>query len=221
MVLTLPGINTVKGLSGTTVPVIFDTKTNKVAQPNTSLTLPGKEVPWECADWVVFHKGLVQWFREGRFASKIKYSEADAIKNANQIVTQHWERNATFTSSLRLCGYGSAFYAYFVSVGLGPVVTNILQKIANVGTKITETTLDTTVKVVDSAGNSLVNVVDSAGNVVNNVVDTVGGVAGMAKYVVPVIIGGVVILVGAYAYKNFIKGDSRISIPTPAGVAKI
>lgn len=218
MVLSLPGLR-VQSL-GNVVPVIFDPKTNKIAQPNTSLAHKG-EIKWTCADWVVFHKGLVQWFKEGRFQSKIKYSAEDANKQANQVVTQHWERNATFTSSLKLCGYGSAFYNYFVSVGMSDVVTSFLQRIANTGVKFAEGTADNVTKVATSAQKSLVNVVDSAGNVVTSVVDTAGSVASTAKYVLPVLIGGVVLFVGAYAYKNFIQGDGRISIPTPGGVVKV
>lgn len=199
---------------GAAPPKIFDYQTNKIAQPNTSLDRSG-EVAWNCSDWKTFHQGLVQWFMEGRFQSKIKYSQADAIAQANKVFSTHWENNAGFFSSLRSCAYDSTWYAYFKSVGLTQTI-NIFQEIANAGTKVVTKTADSTVKVhsavtdavvgtAQSAGKSLVNVVDNAGGIVSNV-------TGMAKYVGPVLIGGVVLFVGTYAYKNFIKGDERISV---------
>ncbi len=209
----------VSSLGITIVPVVYDPKTYKFAQPNTSLAHKG-EVVWGCADWMIFHKRLVEGFIAGRFASQKKYTKEQAIELSNQVFRQHWERNATFFSSLRACGYASEFFSYFKSVGLNDVL-NAFQQVANIGTKAIDTVATSTTKVIDSSAKTLVNVVDDTGRVVTNLTDGAGNITQLAKYAIPVLIGGVVIFVGAHAYKNFIKGDGRISVPTPGGIIKV
>jgi len=209
MTFSLPSNNLNGSLGVSIVPVIFDTHTNDIAQPNYSLRHKG-EVKWECNDWMIFHKGLVKWFKEGRFKSKIKYQEKDAIAKTNEVFVGHWSR-ASWT--LAKCGYGSEFHTYFTRVGLNSIFSRVQDFSVAAG--------DKTSKIVDSASNTLVNTVDNTGKIIDGATGTLSNFTNLAKYVVPVAIGGVVLFVGAYAYKNFIKGNSRISIPTPGGVVKV
>jgi hypothetical protein len=198
-------IQSYRPLSGGIIPVIFDFKANKIAQPNKSLAHPGKEVVWECSDWLSFHKGVVRFFEEGRFASRVKLSKKDAIAKTNDVFMQHWERNAGIWSSLRLCGYGSEFYNYFKSVGLTGV-TNIVQNVFQTASSVVQTTTNAIDKTTASAGNAIVNTTD-----------TISNTAKLAKYVVPIALGSAVVFVGAYVYKNYVKGNSRVRV----GGAKI
>jgi hypothetical protein len=198
-----------RSLAGKAVPVIFNYQTNKIAQPNTSLSLPGKEVIWSCSDWMNFHKGLVKFFMEGRFKSKIRYAKPQAIEQANQVYMQHWERNANFWSSLRMCGYAGEFYSYFKSVGLTDVLS-ILQAIV-------VPTTNTTVNVVDTTTRTIEKTADAAGKTIVNAGDALANTTGIAKYAIPVAVGGAVFLVGAYLYKNYVKGNKRVKV----GIAKI
>ncbi|MEK9157684.1 MAG: hypothetical protein AAB638_00690 [Patescibacteria group bacterium] len=191
-------------------------KTNKIAQPNTSLTTK-TAVTWTCADWLVFHKGLVKWFTEGRFASKVKLAPEAATIKANEVFKGHWDRNAS--TLLTRCGFGSEFFGYFNTVGLFSIF-NLTHRTANAG-------VEKVSKIADNASTSLVNVLDTAGKVgesaagaVKGGVDTVSNVAGLAKYIVPVGLGVTGLLVVAYVYKNYIKGDSKIEDLTPAGQLK-
>jgi hypothetical protein len=205
---------TLAGLGSTPPPKISDTKKNTIADPNTTLEVDGskkgRESDWTCNDWVLFHKAILQWFKEGRLASKIKYPNDQALVLANQVFRQHWDR-ASWT--LTRCGYTSDFSTYFKSVGLSDIL-NFAQKAVAKGK-------ETAAAVGNSGAKTLVNTVDTAGQIVNNVGGGIANIAGAAKYILPVAIGGVVIFVGVYAYKNFIKGNSRISVPTPGGVVQV
>lgn len=193
---------TLMGL-GDAPPIISYTKTNKIAEPDTTLeadgSKKGRKVDWTCNDWVLFHKAMVKFFMEGRFASKIKYSQADATANANQVFRQHWDRASWM---LARCGYTSDFVAYFKSVGLGDLF-NLLQKGVDSGKT-------TAAKVATSVSNTAVNVIDSTGKIIDNVGGGISNITGMAKYLVPVTITGVVLIAGTYVYKNYIKGNSRV-----------
>jgi len=191
-------------LAGDVVPVIFDFKTNKIAQPNTSLALPGKEVQWGCADWLSFHKGLVRFFQEGRFKSRIKYAQDKAIEQANSVFMQHWERNATFWSTLRSCGYGGEFFNYFKSVGLTETL-NIFQSIVVPTTKATAS-------VAQSAATTVEKTADAAGKTIVNAGEAVSNTTEYAKYIMPTLLVGGCVFTLAYIYKNYVKGDDRIHI---------
>ncbi|HEY8936697.1 MAG TPA: hypothetical protein VIM65_15820, partial [Cyclobacteriaceae bacterium] len=112
MIIQLSGL-------GESPPLIYSIKTNRIAEPDTTLEADGakkgRAASWTCNDWVLFHKAMVTFFMQGRFASKIKYSQKDAIANANQAFRQHYDR-ASWT--LSRCGYTSDFVMYFKSVGL-------------------------------------------------------------------------------------------------------
>jgi len=198
-----------QSLMGKVIPVIFDYGRNKIAQPNTSLAVPGKEVVWECADWLNFHKGLVRFFMEGRFTSKVKNTKPDAIQNANQVFMQHWERNANFWSSLRTCGYAGEFFNYFKSVGLTDVLS-ILQAIVVPTANTAANLVDTTTKTVDRTA-------AAAGQTIVNASDTLANTTGVAKYAIPVVVGGIIILAGTYFYKNYVQGNKRVRV----GITKI
>jgi len=202
-------LSATRPLAGKTVPVIFNYQTNKVAQPNTSLSLPGKEVVWSCSDWMNFHKGLVKFFMEGRFKSKVRLAQPQAIEQANDVFMQHWERNANFWSSLRMCGYGGEFYNYFKNVGLTDVLS-ILQSIVVPTTNTTASVVETTTRTIDKTA-------EAAGKTIENAGDTLANTTGVAKYAIPVAIGGAILLVGLYVYKNYIKGDNRVQV----GITKI
>ncbi len=200
-------------LLGEAPPLIASVKTNAIADPNTTLEpngiKKGRKLDWTCGDWIIFHKSILQWFKEGRFSSRRKYPPAEALIVTNQVFMQHWQR-ASWT--ITRCGYTADFAAYFTAVGLRNEVLNILQRTVDSGK-------DKTAKVVDSVTNTGVNLVDSAGNIVNNAGAGINSVVGLAKYILPVTITGVVVFAGAYVYKNFIKKDNRFKVATPTGVS--
>lgn len=196
MVLTLNNI----GL-GNQPPLLYEEKSGAIAQPNTSLSQKGVTVTWDCNDWMLWHKFLIKLFMKGQVASKIKYPQDKATELANQVFKQHWTKAS---AALTRCGYTAEFYQYFNQVGLSDIF-NLAHRTAN-------SAVEKGGKIVDSVSTTFVNVLDDAGEVVTGVTGTVSNVAGMAKYAVPVLIGGVVLFVGAYAYKNFIKGDERVQV---------
>lgn len=199
MVLQLYGL-------GNQPPVVYDEKSGAIAQPNTSLAQKGADVPWDCNDWMLWHKALVKMFMKGQVESGIKYTSEKATELANQVFKQHWTRAS---AALTRCGYTSDFYQYFNSVGLASIF-NLAHRTANA-------TVQKGSKIVDSVSNTLVNVVDDAGEIVTGATSTVSNVANLGKYLVPVAIGGVVLLVGGYVYKNYIAGNARVQV----GVATI
>lgn len=188
---------------GKTPPLVFMVKDGKgyIANPNTSLSQTGATVTWDCNDWMLWHKSLIKLFMGGYTTSAIKYTQEKAIELSNQVFKQHWTKAS---AALTRCGYTNDFYQYFNQVGLADIF-NLAHRTAN-------SAVEKGGKIVDSVSTTLVNVVDDAGEVVTGVTGTVSNVAGMAKYAVPVLIGGVVLFVGAYAYKNFIKGDERVQV---------
>lgn len=184
-------------------PLVFMVKDGKgfIANPNTSLAQTGVTVKWSCNDWMLWHKSLIKLFMGGYTTSKIKYTQEKATELSNQVFLQHWAKASVLLTG---CGFSEDFYKYFNSVGLASIF--------NVSHRLKHGAIDKGTKVVDSVSDTFVNVVDDAGDIVTGVTGTVGNVAGMAKYAVPVLIGGVVLFVGAYAYKNFIKGDERVQV---------
>lgn len=145
---------------------------------------------WACADWMYWHQQLVKASLAGSFPSKIKYSQADALKNANTIFLQWWKSTASFTKS-NFCGYKSDWYAYFDSVGLGDEVLSYFQAATSGAVKLTETVTQTAQKVLDTASNT----------------------ASVTKYLLPIALIGAVGLVGMYAYNHYVRLDgSRRSL---------
>ncbi|MFN9500890.1 MAG: hypothetical protein ACK57K_06180 [Chryseotalea sp.] len=212
MILELQGL-------GKTTPTIYNPKTNKWALPNTSVGY-NKKVEWDCYDWMKFHQLLVDWFEKGKSPSGIKFAKPEAIKQANKIFLEHFNKNNTFFSGLDTCGYRGQFASYMTSVGLKDVITTIA-KGYNALFRSAEKVIDAGEKTVTVASDTLVNTVDNAGKAVVNVSEGVSNISNVGKYLVPVAIGGTVLLVGAYVYKNYIQGDNQIAVPTPGGVVKV
>lgn len=131
---------------------------------------------WSCIQWMQWHQNLVKAFKEGRFASRIKYSDADAIRLSNEVFIVHWNRLKTLFDKKDFCGYGSDFFNYFRAVGLSDILS-FVQALVNP---------------VVSTG---IKVVEGGEKVVTNVVDTVSSTTGALKWVVPTVlvigIGGV------------------------------
>jgi hypothetical protein len=212
MILELNGL-------GKTTPIIYDPKRNKWALPNTSVG-HNKKVDWNCYDWMKFHQLLVEWFEKGKSPSGIKFSKPDAIKQANKIFLEHFNKQNVLGSWLDLCGYKGQFASYMTSVGLQDIITTFA-KGYNALFRTAEKGIDSVEKVANTTANTLVNTVDNAGKAVVNVSEGVSNISNVGKYLVPVAIGGVVLFVGAYVYKNYIKGDNQIAVPTPGGVMKV
>jgi hypothetical protein len=212
MILELQGL-------GKTAPVIYDPKTNKWALPNTSVG-SSKKVDWDCYDWMKFHQLLVEWFIKGKSPSGIKHSKEEAIKQANKVFLEHFNKNNTFFSGLDTCGYRGQFASYMTSVGLNDVITT-LAKGYNALFRTAEKGIDSAEKVATKTADTLVNTVDNTGKAIVNVSEGVSNISNVGKYLVPVAIGGVVLFVGAYVYKNYIKQDKQFAVPTPGGIVKV
>jgi hypothetical protein len=156
---------------------------------------------WSCNDWLLWHKELVKAFKEGKFKSGIKYSEADAITNANKVFTQWWDKIVSVWSSKYWCGYSTAFYSYFKSVGL----TDHISFIASIYTPIAQGTIN----VAQSAGNAITN----TGQTVESATETAQNTANLTKWLIPAAIIAVVGGLAMYAYKHYVKGNEKIKIP--------
>lgn len=93
---------------------------------------------WIGADWLTWHKSLVDAFKNGRFKSGIKYPYDKSVELANNVFNVWFEKNASFKVK-NFAGYDSQFFAYFKSVGLENILS-IFQQVANVGTNVVTNT---------------------------------------------------------------------------------
>ncbi|MCZ8355477.1 MAG: hypothetical protein O9340_12120 [Cyclobacteriaceae bacterium] len=208
-----------QGLGDKIIPKIYDQKTGKFADPNTSLAHKGK-VKWDCNDWVKFHQSLVEAFEKGTFASKIKYKKPEAIKQANKVFSEHFNKHNGWLSLEERCGYSYQFSTYMDSVGLSHFIT-LPAKAVNATRRTVMKVIDSGEKISAKTADTLVNTVDNTGKAIVNVSEGVSNISNVGKYLVPVAIGGVVLFVGAYVYKNYIKQDKQFAVPTPGGIVKV
>lgn len=147
---------------------------------------------WTCADWKFWHEELVKAFKAGRFASGIKYSDADAIRLANQVFNIWWSRLSSFISKHQFCGYESSFFNYFKTVGLD----NILSYFQAVITPTAE-----------AAG----NVASNASQTVTKVSEVASNTATVAKWIAPALLTVAAVGLGWYLYKNHIQGNQKLN----------
>lgn len=171
-----------------------------------SLTVPTHQSTpnssWECSQWMAWHKALVSAFKNGLFASKIKYPEAKAIENANNVFNPHWSKSAGWYNSGR-CGYSSDFFNYFKSVGLSDILSYIQAVITP--------TASTAANVVSSGTKAVENVAKAA----ENVSEAAQNTASVTKWLVPAVL---ITVVGGVLYFGF-KNPSKI-IPGVGSVVK-
>lgn len=200
------------------IAIVYNPVNGQLAVPNRSLSTK-KEVKWGCEEWLAWHKAMVDKGIRGTWGSKKKFTKAQAIEIANKAFRQNWANSSGYWNSLS-CGYTSEFFNYFKSVGLSDML-NIFQAGKNSLVNVASKGITTSENIANSALTTADNVVKSAGNAITDTAEGVSNITGMGKYIVPVIIGGVVLFVGVYAYKNFIKGNERINIPTPGGIVKV
>jgi hypothetical protein len=150
---------------------------------------------WSCGDWMVWHQELVKAFMGGKFASGIKYSQQDAINNANKVFAQWWDKAASISDS-NFCGYNSGFLEYFKSVGY----TDHISYIAGILTPIFK------------GGTNASSAVQKTGEAAENAADAAKNTTKTLQWLLPVGVVTVVALVGGYVYKNYIKGNSRVKV---------
>jgi hypothetical protein len=112
---------------------------------------------WTCENWMQWHSALLVAFKEGRFKSGIKYSDAAALMNANKVFTEWWNRLVGTFSSKTLCGYRSEFYTYFKKAGLSDSVLSYFQSIVT-------PTLKATGKITENVTETVTNVSEGANN---------------------------------------------------------
>ena len=151
----------------------------------------GKEVEWTCMDWVTWHKRLVtRWGRD----------------EANRIFISWWEKirgevpwYVPFPYQ-DFCGYGSDFLNYFRSVGLTDHISFIAGIVAPIYSGATEI----------ASGVEQVSTEVSQAAVQTTKAAT--GTAKTVKVLLPVVLIGSIGLIGWYAYKNYIRGKSRIKV---------
>ncbi len=157
---------------------------------------------WDCSMWMIWHKALVSAFTAGSFQSGIKYSQAKAIENANNVFVVHWNKSAGIYNR-SFCGYSSDFFSYFKLVGL----TDILSYFQAVVTP----TANTAANVVSSTTKAVENVAHAT----ENVSEAAQNTASVTKWLVPVVL---VTIVGGVLYFGF-KNPSKI-IPGVGSVVK-
>ena len=160
----------------------------------------GRAVKWTCADWMNWHKQLVQAFKNGQFKSKIKYSDAIALSQTNIIFMSWWDKKKTLFDKKDFCGYSSDFFAYFKKAGLSDILSYLQAIVVPI--------VGGTANVAESAG----NVLTTAGKTVENVADTAKNTTGAAKYLVPIAVAGAVALAAAYVYKHYVKEDEKVKL---------
>ena len=86
-------------------------------QMNHFETITFKSTPtkdWKGSDWMLWHKLLLQAFKNGSFASGIKYTPDKALELTNQVFLNHWNKTASFKVA-NFGGYSSDFFTYFKS----------------------------------------------------------------------------------------------------------
>lgn len=151
-------------------------------EPNTSAD--GRKVSWTCNDWIEWHKKIA-----------VKYG----VARANEVTQQWWDRLPWTDSKLYTCPFNCTFHNYFKKVGggKGSFVPTLVCKTDEVFADIT-----------DSAGNVIVTAAQAAENVANAAKNT----AKVASWIVPTLIVAAVTGVGYYAYKHYIKGNSRVKV---------
>ena len=101
---------------------------------------------WSCQDWKYWHEELVKAFAEGKFASRIKYTKPEALRNANLVFNQWWSKLSGFFTKHQFCGYDSQFFAYFKSVGLENILSyfqGIVVPVASGAASVTENVANT------------------------------------------------------------------------------
>lgn len=159
---------------------------------------------FNCSDWMMWHGKLVEAFKGGKFKSGIRYSDAQALKLANEVFTIWWNKQ-NLLSYTSICYAGNTdFRNWWKRSGLAS------QSLQEVGTSAYDFVTQTQKKVLDTAG----NVVDSAGNIIENSADAASNLTKALKYVIPVTVVGVIGLVGYYLYKNYGKGNARVKVGT-------
>lgn len=167
------------GLGATsTVPTFRDTPTSD----------------WDCSLWVIWHKSLVAAFQAGAFASGLKYTQAKAIENANNVFTIHWNKTASFRNS-NFCGYNSTFFTYFKTVGLTDILSYFQAIITPTAKAATE-------------------VVSSGAKSVENVAAAVENTSDLTKWLVPGIALTVSVALLFFGYQNYLKPQNH---GTPTG----
>lgn len=151
-------------------------------EPNTSSD--GREVDWECNDWVAWHKRL---------------KERWGLDRANEVFAQWWHRiedetpwYAKLTHYQQYCGYGSDFLNYFKQPGH---YNDHISFVAAIVTPITT-----------GAGYLTSTAVDT----VNDAADSASNTAKVLKILIPALLITVVAGGGYYVYKNYIKGNKKI-----------
>lgn len=163
---------------------------------------------FNCADWMTWHMRLVDAFKGGKFASGIKYSDAEALKKANEVFMIWWNKQ-NLVSYTSICYTGNVdFRNYWKKVGLP---TNSISELI---TKPYDFVASTQGKVLDITG----KLVDSTGKVIDRTSGAAIGLTTVLKYAVPVTVTAVLAGVGYFVYKNYLKGNKKIKIgPTELG----
>ena len=118
-----------------------------------------------------------------------KLKQRHGLVKANQVWLQAWSKQGSWEHAFNWCKYNSSFTSYFKKQGI-------------------------------ETGHLLSKVLVSAENVVENVADSVDhlskGVVNVSKTlktIAPLALGTVILGLGYYGYKHYIKGNSKIKIP--------
>lgn len=148
----------------------------------------GRSVEWSAYDWIGWHK---------------KIADKYGVARANEVTQQWWDKLAWYDTRKITWWYNCDFYRYFQKAygGSSALIPSLTCSINESGSKV-----------IDAAGNIIENVADVAVNVSDSAKNT----SGVLKWLVPLLVVGVVGGVGVYAYKHYIKGNEKISYPRPS-----
>lgn len=159
---------------------------------------------WNCNDWMTWHQKLVEAFMQGRFASKIKYSPADALKKANEVFMIWWNKQSWYNYATDQCMLlNQTFRKYF---------NNTAKLNLDAVYSAAATPFDVATNLIDAGG----DVVENIAAVVENVSESAKNTSGVLKWLLPTLLVGIVVAGGFYVHKNYIKGDDKIRMPRPS-----
>lgn len=157
---------------------------------------------WDCNDWITWHGKLIEAFKQGRFASGIKYSAAEALKKANEVFMIWWNKQGILAYGQDCYLLNRAFRDFWKAQNL-PV-----EALAEYVTKPIDFVTGAGGKIIDTAG----NLIDTASDVVDSAGDTLSSTSKVLKVLIPVTIVAVVGGVGYFMYKNYLKGNKKIRV---------
>lgn len=150
---------------------------------------------WDCNDWMTWHK---------------KVAEKYGVSRANEVFLIWWNKQSFYNYAMDCMLLNKTFRDYFNSVGLP------LDNLANYIAKPFDFVLNTQDTVLTSGE----NVIKSGASAAEDLAQGAASTANVAKYAVPLLVGGLALGVGYYVYKNYLKGNKKVKVGPLGGPPK-